>query len=279
MRNITYANGVFSDTYRINLHTHPFYELVYVTRGTGYVRIGDATESFCPGTFTIVAPNIPHTEYSEESFQNLNLSIEDPGFPVKNYIIMQDSKNHDVLQLLQQINYEFHLRRHNWQKIVDGLYEVLTYIILDFSQGTVQNPYVQQMINSIIDNIANANFTISDAMQCIPFHPNHIRRLFISETGVTPQQYLINKRIELATELLEGRSSNTLDIKAIAERCGYEDRNYFSRIFKHNTGLSPRQWRDKHLKQTPQDESPIPKTCVTFFCGQDNSSTEDRAHL
>lgn len=275
MRNITYANGLFSDTQRINLHTHPFYEMVYVTRGTGYVQIGDSVEAFQPGTFTITAPNIPHTEYSEESFQNLILSIEDPGLPVKNYIIMQDSKNHDVLQLLQQINYEFHLRRRNWQKIVDGLYEVLTYIILDFAQGEVENPYVQQMINSIIDNIANANFTIADAMQNIPFHPNHIRRLFLAQTGVTPQQYLINKRIELAAELLEAGGPNPLDVKAIAECCGYEDRNYFSRIFKQNMGVSPRIWRDTHLKQTPPGETPIPQTCVTIFCDQDEESEDD----
>jgi len=271
MRNVTYANGIFSDVYHINLHTHPFYELVYVTRGTGIVRIGSKIESFRPGTFTLVPPNVPHSENGEDGFQNLNLSIEDPKLPVKNYILMQDNENHDVLQILQQIVYEFHLRRSNWQKIIDGLYEVLTYILLDFAQGSIMNPYVQQIINSILNNIANANFSIADAMKNIPFHPNHIRRLFIADTGVTPQEYLINKRIDLAMELLEMEAVNNSDIQEIAQRCGYEDRNYFSRAFKQRTGLSPRNWRESRLSKVKQTEDlPIPPTCVTIFCEQEN---------
>lgn len=64
--------------------------------------------------------------------------------------------------------------------------------------------------------------------------------LFKEQVGETPLQYLEHRRVERAKELLQmtGRT-----VSQIAYECGFESPFYFSRVFKRNTGLSPKQFR------------------------------------
>lgn len=59
--------------------------------------------------------------------------------------------------------------------------------------------------------------------------------------GVTPQQYVINFRINKACELM---SNHTLTISDISRSVGYYDTLGFSKIFKKETGVSPRKYRE-----------------------------------
>jgi len=64
--------------------------------------------------------------------------------------------------------------------------------------------------------------------------------LFKRETGTTVTDFINNLRIGLAKNLLR---SSSFSVKEIAAQTGYKDQNYFSRIFKKYTGLSPIQFR------------------------------------
>ena len=66
--------------------------------------------------------------------------------------------------------------------------------------------------------------------------------LFHQLTGRSPQQYLIDLRMSNARQLLR---ETDLSVGDVAERVGYEDALYFSRLFKRYTGLSPRAFRKK----------------------------------
>lgn len=65
-------------------------------------------------------------------------------------------------------------------------------------------------------------------------------RLFRQELGVTPQRYLGRLRLSLASSLLRQTS---LSLEAIAERCGYCDRSYFSAVFSRKIGMPPARYR------------------------------------
>jgi AraC family transcriptional regulator of arabinose operon len=67
-------------------------------------------------------------------------------------------------------------------------------------------------------------------------------RSFKSYTGLTPQQFVIDARITRAKELLADTRYN---ITEVASLVGYDNPLYFSRLFKKNTGMSPREFRAK----------------------------------
>lgn len=64
---------------------------------------------------------------------------------------------------------------------------------------------------------------------------------FRKEFGFTVMQYVLNKRMELAKELLR---DTDLTVKEISYRCGFADVEYFSRCFRDNCGNSPARWRN-----------------------------------
>jgi AraC-like DNA-binding protein len=69
---------------------------------------------------------------------------------------------------------------------------------------------------------------------------NVIYRTIKAETGFSLGQYVRYKRLDHAARLL---NSETCSITSIAEMCGVNDSNYFSRLFRRRYGVSPREYR------------------------------------
>lgn len=65
-------------------------------------------------------------------------------------------------------------------------------------------------------------------------------QLFGKETGKTVKQYLAQARCESAAELLR---NSQLPVHEISSYVGYEDSNYFTKVFKRVMGVSPQEYR------------------------------------
>lgn len=72
------------------------------------------------------------------------------------------------------------------------------------------------------------------------FSRYHFIRLFRSAFGVTPHQYLTQKRIEKAKELL---AANELSVIEVCLALGFQSLGSFSTLFQRNVGRSPQQFR------------------------------------
>jgi AraC-like DNA-binding protein len=68
----------------------------------------------------------------------------------------------------------------------------------------------------------------------------HFSRVFLNKTGIQPMQYLRKIRIEKASALLSETSKTT---ETIARETGFDNSNYFSRVFKALVGVTPIQYR------------------------------------
>jgi AraC-like DNA-binding protein len=72
-------------------------------------------------------------------------------------------------------------------------------------------------------------------------------RHFPLHLGMTPVQYLLKVRLQHASErLVYGGVEKR--ISEIAQACGFEDSNYFSRVFRESMGMSPREYRRRNLR-------------------------------
>ena len=70
--------------------------------------------------------------------------------------------------------------------------------------------------------------------------PNYFGDLIKNETGKTAQEYIQDKIIALAKELLLGSEKTICEI---SYELGYQNSQHFNRIFKKNVGQTPNEYR------------------------------------
>lgn len=70
---------------------------------------------------------------------------------------------------------------------------------------------------------------------------NRLNQLFVRETSLTCMQYLMKLRMSLAQIML---AETDLRIGEIAARTGYDDANYFNKVFQKFAGTTPSKYRD-----------------------------------
>ena len=72
--------------------------------------------------------------------------------------------------------------------------------------------------------------------------PTYFSTLFKRETGTSFTAYVTTVRMQAAAEAIRSTEDKTY---LIAQRCGYEDANYFSYVFKRHFGMSPTKYRSE----------------------------------
>ncbi|NMO97047.1 response regulator transcription factor [Paenibacillus lemnae] len=113
--------------------------------------------------------------------------------------------------------------------------------ILQAKQISDAKAVVDQAIQ-FIDRNLHRNLTIADCAKSVHLSPSYFSNLFKKEAGTTLAQYIISRKMERARELvLEG-----IQVQDIAASLGYEDRPYFTELFKKHTGLTPTDFRAKY---------------------------------
>lgn len=108
------------------------------------------------------------------------------------------------------------------------------------------SPVTQRVMDETDRFFTDQSFSAEDCILKLPLNYDYVRKLFKKETGVTPHEYLISKRMERARELLSGRLTNrysNYSVSQIAELCGFSEPLYFSRVFKKRFGVSPSEYK------------------------------------
>ncbi len=99
---------------------------------------------------------------------------------------------------------------------------------------------VTKDIISYIDFHYSEDLNLSLFAEMFNISKNYLSNLFKKETGNTLTDFIHQTRMRKAITLI---NSSTLPVTAIATACGYNDINYFIRIFKRTYGLSPKQYQ------------------------------------
>ncbi len=235
--------------------TLPDYGLVYLTHGGGSFRTAD-TRPACVqvGDVLLLRPGVWHNyrpnsqtgwhEYwvlfngpapsmiLQQLFQPLSTSVLHPG--------LDDTLHHLFEQLLAvaQTNPPY------CNPILAALTSQILATILSRIQ-TQQEPIHRDQsavhqARIFLEDRWNQTVDMQALAKSLGLSYRHFRRVFKNSTGLPPQQYLLNLRINRAKTLLE---EHRLSIGQIAQQCGFADPYYFSRTFKLKTGSWPSQWQ------------------------------------
>jgi AraC-like DNA-binding protein len=72
------------------------------------------------------------------------------------------------------------------------------------------------------------------------------RRSFRAQTGLSPQRFRDQQRLDRACQLL---ADPGLSVGAVAVAMGFSSQAYFARVFRKETGLAPSVWRNSQMKK------------------------------
>lgn len=119
--------------------------------------------------------------------------------------------------------------------------EVLHHFVdytFDFSQ--IQHSNTIYRIMEYIKSHYSQKITLERIAAHVYLSAPHISGIFRKETGQTISEYIQFVRIEKSKLLLR---QPAIAISDVASMCGFEEQSYFSRVFKKQTGISPKKYR------------------------------------
>ena len=112
--------------------------------------------------------------------------------------------------------------------------------LLSKQQKQFSQDQIAEVLRRILDETyTNIDISINQIAQDLHVDRSTLFRHFQRVYNMAPKQYLEKQRMRHAKSLLRGQH---LSIKDIALHCGYEDPQYFSRVFRKHFQMSPTQY-------------------------------------
>ena len=122
------------------------------------------------------------------------------------------------------------------------------------SQRRCYNPHVRKALDYIDGNYM-CSISTEDVARAAGVHVGHLHRIFPEETGMRIGEYLTHLRIEKAKSLL---MHTDISNASIARRTGIGSQQYFCRLFKKETGISPQEYRKSYALTCEYDPEVYP---------------------
>ncbi|MGX7352359.1 helix-turn-helix domain-containing protein [Enterococcus canis] len=235
------------------LHTHYFTEVMYVLSGKGSFIVDGKEQAIKAHDIVVVNPYVRHTEKSSGEFPLWYIVI---GVSNIRFIKQNREESHyifrDVLEemvpLLKLIIGEINEKAQGYSAVLQRLAEVVLVKVLrsnDFSLIEIENKNISKdsaIIKDFIDQHYKENLTLDILSKRLHLDKYYMIHIFKENFAETPMNYMIQKRLENARELL---ISTDYSIGQIAEIAGFASQSYFNQAFKKDMGCSPNQYRKR----------------------------------
>lgn len=97
-------------------------------------------------------------------------------------------------------------------------------------------------VKSYIEINIKRNITLDEISNYFNISPYYMSKLFKKKTGTNFVEYVSSRKIDLSKEMLTHTNMRILNI---ALELGFNEPNYFSKVFKKSVGLTPTDYRNK----------------------------------
>lgn len=175
----------------------------------------------------------------ERHFRSMHIHFDDEEHPVVKSLFdnMQreyDARERGFAELIRAWTIELLIKVFRKQELNTGRVGV------DYEESAALSPvfdYLQQHYSE--------NVSLSKLAALAYLSPTYFSRIFKEYTGSTVTEYIQQKRIYHAIQLLQSTENS---IASIAQDCGYTDVKHFARLFKRFIKHSPSEYRAKFRK-------------------------------
>jgi AraC-like DNA-binding protein len=264
--------GIFQDNLeKSTWHYHNYYEISFITEGTGKRIVADSIENFHTGDLVFIGRNLPHVWIADKArfaLSNRNLEmvylqfspsmffpqlLSIPEFVnVKKALEMSERGIQIVGQTLNEVS-EIMLQLpylKDFERLIH-FYRLMD--IIGNSKTNIQlasDDYLHKRFNTgnkriaLIHEYFMGNYrnevNLDELSAVVNMAKGSLCRFFKENSGLTLFDYLNRIKIEFACKML---MSDDLSIAEICYDSGFNNLNHFNRQFKRITGITPSDYR------------------------------------
>lgn len=255
------------------IHSHEdFSELVIVLEGSAAHIVDEEEFMIHKGDVFVISNNTSHGYRNTENFQICNIMYrlnylfsgdyditKSAGFHAlfllepyysKEYKFVSrlklDQIHFDkVFSLIKRMNKEYEDKLEGWHTLLQANFMDLVVLLsrlYDFNTSSIKTDFINiAKAVSYIENHYMEDLSIQMLAELSHYSKRHFIRIFNETYHTTPVNYIISLKIRQGCALLK---ETDLPIATIATRCGFNDSNYFSRIFRKQMGITPTHYRE-----------------------------------
>jgi AraC-like DNA-binding protein len=231
------------------------YILLYSLGGKGYIENRSGQMEMKPNQFIIIPPHLFHryqadldnpwtlywVHFSSDKLTAFNEDFNTGRFYSPTDISYNQSIIDEWIQMYLSLDNGYNGENFAYANFC--LYRFLSFFLFPDKKFSIEeddNP-LDQSIVFMKENI-DKRLTAEDIAQRFQYSTSHYTAMFKKQTGMSPIDYFIKLKMHFSCQLL---TQTDLKIKQIADRIGYDDPYYFSRLFKQVMHKSPKEYRKK----------------------------------
>lgn len=242
-------------------HKHLRIEINHVKKGNCILHLDRESIGFREGETMIITSGVNHTfeagtegttlmqlEFLPEIFTRFDPGAKDKLTGLTSVILFSEENrlikivnNIRIMQVVQGIVNELKQKGPYYHHLVVMYYAELLILIYRYMNEAYlpicTNESLKKAISFIRLNYPS-DITMTRVAEQAGIGERHLRNLFTRHLNLSPLDYLNQIRINKSIELLR---NSEMSIKEISFQCGFKSPQYFSRVFKQQTGITPRE--------------------------------------
>jgi AraC family transcriptional activator of pobA len=246
----TFKRSRIAGTY-MRLHQHRCHELVYYETGSGLTRLNGTEYRYERNTYAVISPAMPHDEYRDEDTEVICIGFSMPSreLPVLQPGLYRDSSASPILLALVDIMAELRDKPAYYdQKLQLRISEMVIEHLRNVASCEAGRPEDNLVYaRTFMDENFNQKISVKELADLSGYSYDHFRHLFKAKFGLSPIQYLIDRRLERARSLL---LHTDLPLSSITNACGFSNDGQFCTIFKREIGETPLSFRQNRYSNT-----------------------------
>lgn len=253
--------NIYNEKVSNRIQFHPFTYFYYIAEGFGKLSIESEIIEVNAGDLIIINSNIGHTLYLDKSISNIKLLgfgiesvsvaglLEDEVKSINYFHIDNRDKSLKFEEYFEDIYTEYKGNDIFAKSLANAIASTLVINLLRKYRTSITVKYDKKVnrqidyIKSYIDSNYNEDIKLEDLSSMAYMNKFHLISEFKQSYRITPIEYLILKRVEVAKNLLISTNHTMEEISAMV---GFNSQSYFNQVFKKKVGQTPSQFRRKH---------------------------------
>lgn len=258
-------------------HWHEHLQIYYFTDGTAYLECGQKKFNVAAGSIVIINSNELHylESYSDDlKFYAIRIepiflfSNQEDLLQAKylaplalNRITFKNLIQNDlqILECIKTILKEYSSKEIGYELAIKAdIYQLIVYLLRGYVDKVLNENEFEERIRilnkfervfRLIEEKYAEKLSLNALADCVSFSPHHFCRTFKQMTGKTTTDYINGIRLDKATYYLK---QTDLNITEIAMKCGFDNINYFSRLFRKHYDITPTKYRKLYTEHFPK---------------------------